>query len=191
MSYLREIVPRVIFIGDSRVGKTSLITRASSDTFTDITVPTVGAGVTQMRIVSDGQDLNFHIWDTAGQEMYRSIVPLYFKMAVCAIVVFAFDDLQSFNSLSSWIEMLQRNTDREVPVVIVGNKTDLDNKIVDVGQAKSWASLKNYPIFFTSAATGENVHKLMEMVAVSYAGNSPQEVTEVVVKDNQTEKNCC
>jgi small GTP-binding protein len=186
-----EMIPRIIFIGDSRVGKTSLITRGSTDTFTDITIPTVGAGVTPMRVFSGGREIHFHIWDTAGQEMYRSIVPLYFKMAVCAIVVFALDDLDSFHSLSSWIDMLQRNTDRDVPVVIVGNKTDLEERAVDVSQAKSWASLKNYPIFFTSAATGENVTKLMETVGLSYAGNCVHESTAIPKTDEQAETSCC
>jgi small GTP-binding protein len=191
MSAPIQIIPRVIFVGDSGVGKTSIITRGSSDIFTGVAVPTVGAGVTPMRILADGHEINFHIWDTAGQELYRSIVPLYFKMAVCAIIVFALDDAKSFNSLSEWIDMLHQSTDHDIPVVIVGNKTDTENRVVDQSQAKSWASLKNYPIFFTSAATGENIQTLIHTVGVTYAGNCLQESTQIVKKDSQGEKTCC
>jgi small GTP-binding protein len=186
-----QIIPRVIFIGDSGVGKTSLIIRGKSDTFTGITTPTVGAGVTPMRRMVDGQELNFHIWDTAGQEIYRSIVPLYFKLAVCAIVVFSLNDVKSFDALPSWIDMLQRNTDRDVPVVIAGNKSDLEDATVDLKQAKSWAESNNYPIFFTSAATGENVRTLFDSVAASYVSTYLLDSCQVIPKVSQGGKKCC
>lgn len=144
-----------------------------------------------MQITADGGEINFHIWDTAGSEIYRSIVPLYFKMAVCAIVVFALDDVKSFNSLPSWIDLLRQSSDHDIPVVIVGNKSDLANRTVDRGQAKSWASQENYPIFFTSAATGENVQTLLRAVGVTYAGSSMQESTQVPDTAVLTEKTCC
>ena len=87
---MNQISPRVIFIGDSGVGKTSLITRGTNDTFNELTSPTIGAGVTPITMTVNGVEVNFQVWDTAGQEIYRSIVPLYFKYAKCAIVVFYF-----------------------------------------------------------------------------------------------------
>ena len=186
-----QIYPRVIFIGDSGVGKTSLIARGATDSFNDMTNPTVGAAVTTMKIVVDGKEQNFHIWDTAGQEIYRSIVPLYFKLAVCAIVVFGFDDIQSFHSLNSWIDMLQSNSEYDVPVVIVGNKYDIEEKVVDVKQVKAWASAKKYQTFFTSAKTGEHVKSLFEYVAEQYVKHSQQESSVVLSHGRESKKKCC
>ena len=188
-----QIYPRVIFIGDSGVGKTSLIIRGTSDNFTDTTSPTVGAGVTPMEIMINGKPTNFHIWDTAGQEIYRSIVPLYFKNAVCAIIVFAFDDTKSFASLNSWLDMLRSNSDHEIPVVIVGNKWDVDKKQVELAEAKAWCAARNFQMFFTSAKTGEQVKNLFTHVAERYVANAikSQILNINEPKRSRKDKKCC
>ncbi|OHT14621.1 GTP-binding protein ypt5 [Tritrichomonas foetus] len=191
MSGMSQIYPRIIFIGDSGVGKTSLIARGATDTFNNMTNPTVGAAVTTMKIMVENTETNFHVWDTAGQEIYRSIVPLYFKLAVCAIVVFAFDDVTSFNSLNSWIDMLQSNSDHDVPVVIVGNKCDLENKTVDIAQVKAWAEAKKYQTFFTSARTGERVKAVFEYVAEMYVSKCKQEAQIELNDSRPRRKKCC
>jgi small GTP-binding protein len=193
MSNRSQIFPRVIFIGDSGVGKTSLIFRGTTDSFSTITAPTVGAGVTPMRILLGDRECRFHIWDTAGQEVYRSIVPLYFKLAVCAILVFSLTDPKSFESLPSWIDMLNRNTDHEVPVIIVGNKVDIEQRAVEQGTVKTWAASKDYPVFFTSAASGENVHTLFTSVAENYIASTLIDPSPLL-KENSSAKRksgCC
>ncbi|OHS99230.1 Ras-related protein Rab-2B [Tritrichomonas foetus] len=188
-----QIFPRVIFIGDSGVGKTSLILRGTNDNFADNTSPTVGAGVTPMSINVEGQETNFHIWDTAGQEIYRSIVPLYFKYAVCAIIVFAFDDQKSFASLNSWLDMLRSNSETEIPVVIVGNKWDIEKKQVEITEAKAWASSRGFQLFFTSAKTGEQVRNMFSFVAERFVANSIKSQVLDVNGDqaNRKRKKCC
>lgn len=187
-----QISARVIFIGDSGVGKSSLIVRGTNNTFSELTSPTVAAGVTQMSMTINGRETNFQIWDTAGQEIYRSIVPLYFKYAVCAILVFSFEDQKSFQSLNAWIDMLHSNADQEVPVVIAGNKWDIEKKVVELAEAKAWASSRNYPLFFTSAKTGENVHQLFHYVTDTYVANSIQRASVTIAgKQAKKEKECC
>ena len=102
----KDVSPRVITVGDSGVGKTSLIHRIKSDTFLEQTVPTIGAGVTPIEVEVDNQKYSFQFWDTAGQEMYRNIIPIYFKGAVVAVLVFSMSDSKSFQNLESWMEQI-------------------------------------------------------------------------------------
>ncbi|KAK8889072.1 hypothetical protein M9Y10_033816 [Tritrichomonas musculus] len=188
---MNQISPRVIFIGDSGVGKTSLITRGTNDTFNELTSPTIGAGVTPITMTVNGVEVNFQVWDTAGQEIYRSIVPLYFKYAKCAIVVFSFEDVKSFQSLNSWLDMLHSNTDHEVPVVIAGNKWDVEKKNVELAEAKTWANSRNYQLFFTSAKTGEQVNQLFQFVAENFVAESKKTATLNLVENKDKKKGCC
>ena len=188
---MNHISPRVIFIGDSGVGKTSLITRGTNDTFNEMTSPTIGAGVTQFTMSVNGADVSFQVWDTAGQEIYRSIVPLYFKYAKCAIVVFSFEDVKSFQSLNSWLDMLHSNTDHEVPVVIAGNKWDVEKKTVELAEAKKWANDRNCQLFFTSAKTGEQVNQLFQFVAENYVSETQKAASLSLVENKDKKKDCC
>ena len=97
---MTEIAPRVITLGNSGVGKTSLIYRMKTGQFLEETAPTIGAGVTQVEVTIKANTYPLQIWDTAGQEMYRNIIPIYFKGAVFAILVFSMDDKKSFDDLN-------------------------------------------------------------------------------------------
>jgi small GTP-binding protein len=163
-------IPRVVFIGDASVGKTSLIYRAKYDTFNDNTSPTVGAGITQVETICNGVQINYQLWDTAGQEIYRSIVPMYFKGICGAILVFSLSDRAAFQHLQSWMEEVCRHADHQIPIVIVGNKTDVPAEPSHVQQAEAtkWSATKNLPILFTSASTGANVKFLLDHVLQSF-----------------------
>lgn len=165
--------PRVILIGDSGVGKTSIIGYAAQNVYPELTRPTIGAAVTALTVHVDNEDVQFHVWDTAGQEIYRSIVPLYFKGAVAAIVVFSIDDAKSFRSLNDWIAQLNAYTPSQVPIVIVANKWDLsdDNQRVDMDRASDWAKTNGYPLYKTSARTGLGIQELLTFIASTYVGD--------------------
>ena len=167
---------RIILIGDSGVGKTSIMGYASQDECSEFTKPTIGVSVTSLKVTVDGEEVQLYLWDTAGQEMYRSIVPLYFKGAALAIAVFSVDNPKSFCSLNDWIAQLNACTQARVPIVIVANKCDLlkdsaENK-VDMDQALEWAHTNGFPIFRTSAKTGFGINDLVTFVAKSYAGTA-------------------
>ena len=167
-----ENTPRVVFVGDSGVGKTSLIHYAKNGTRETHTNPTIGAGITQMSTFYNGETINYQLWDTAGQEIYRNIVPIYFKGAVCAIVVFSLTDPKSFESLESWIEQLQQHAEPNCGIIIVGNKADVENQKVSHDQANKWADERNYNIIFASAYTGENVDLIVDYVCSKYVAKA-------------------
>jgi small GTP-binding protein len=193
----RTTLPRVIFIGDAGVGKTSIIIRITTGSFGSSPSPTVGAGVRWVTItLKDRSSCTFHVWDTAGQEIYRSIVPLYFKGAVVAIVVFALNDAQSFHSLPGWIEMLRLHADHIVPVVVVANKADLDGSAIEIAEAKKWSESNNFPFFVTSAVSGEGIEDLFEFIgAVHVRGAAARDGTTVPKRkhrnDSDEEESCC
>jgi small GTP-binding protein len=162
------LVPRVIFAGDTGVGKTALIYRMKHNSFNPNTLPTLGAGITEMDSTIDGSSLLYQLWDTAGQEIYRNIVPIYFRGAVCAVIVFSIEEPRSFQNIDGWIEQLLNNAEGNVGIVIVGNKIDSERPRVDMAAVENWTSQKNYPLIWTSAVTGQNVDILEDHIVTRY-----------------------
>lgn len=163
---MTEIAPRVITLGDSGVGKTSLIYRMKTGQFLEETSPTIGAGVTQIDVICKDTKYPLQIWDTAGQEMYRNIIPIYFKGAVFAILVFAMNDKNSFDNLNSWLEEIEAHSDANIGIVLVGNKYDSDNKVIDDEAARQFAAAHQLNIFFSSALTGQNISEILNYIAL-------------------------
>jgi Ras-related protein Rab-5C len=163
----RNSAPRVIFIGDSGVGKTSIIHRIRTGAFLGQARPTVGTGVTQFSAKTDMGQKIFQLWDTAGQEVYRKIIPIYFKGADAAILVFSLADPASFDSLDGWVDELHENTDPETTTVVVGNKTDADRTVLEA-DARKWAGARNFPVLFVSAKSGEGIEALKSEIVEQY-----------------------
>ncbi|EAY17947.1 RAS, putative [Trichomonas vaginalis G3] len=108
--------PRVIFVGDSGVGKTSIIHYMKFGSFDSHSLPTVGAGWTSMDCYFENKKIEYQLWDTAGQEIYRSLVPIYFKNAIGAIICFSLTDAISFQSLQSWVDQCLSYTANPVKI---------------------------------------------------------------------------
>lgn len=188
-----EITPRVITLGDSGVGKTTLIHRMKTNEFVQDTTPTIGAGVTSVDVEVRGRKYPLQIWDTAGQEMYRNIIPIYFKGAVFAILVFAMNDLKSFRSLDSWREEIAEHSDPDIGIVLVGTKYDMDDKQVDDDMAKKYADDHQLTLFFASSLTGQNIQVILEYVAVSHSDRKKMDDTgrTVTLADKKKGGKCC
>jgi small GTP-binding protein len=161
---------KVIFLGDTQVGKTALALRATLHTFEENTVTTIGADHLQLTVESNGAQVWFTIWDTAGQEAYRGLVSMYFRSAQCAILVFDLTNRESFDSVDRWIADL-RNSAPDCEVALVGNKVDRegDRQVqFQEGLAKA-ESLKCSFYSETSAATGQGVSDIFERFVTSPA----------------------
>jgi small GTP-binding protein len=159
-------VSRVITVGDSGVGKTTLIHRMKTGEFLEDVVPTVAAGVATIDVDVQGSRYALQIWDTAGQELYRSIIPIYFKGAVLAILCFSAVDDQSFAHLDGWLDELRAHASAEIEVVLVGTKYDCQDKKVEEDRAKAYADQRKLRLFWASARTGQNVPVILEYIAV-------------------------
>jgi small GTP-binding protein len=159
---------KLVVLGDTHVGKTALVSRASTGSFTATERPTVGAQSVDLPFRrADGEVVNLKIWDTAGQEKYRTLVPMYFRGAGAAVVVFDLTERSSFESLEEWVKQL-RQSSKDSELAIVGNKADLDGRVVswEEGQAGATALGANFYLE-TSAVTGQNVMEIFRQFVES------------------------
>jgi small GTP-binding protein len=118
---------KVCIIGDTDVGKTSLSMRYCHGDFPDNTTPTIGASFLQRKVLIDNTEISLQIWDTAGQESFRSMAPMYYRGAKGAICVFDMTNLESFQKVAIWIRDLKNHSDPNVVICIAGNKCDKSN----------------------------------------------------------------
>ncbi len=121
----------VVVIGDERVGKTSIVMRYCKDAFEDVYLPTLCSDMYLKDVVdaANGKVITLQVWDIGGQEQYKVDKEHYLKKARVIIVVFAVDDVMTFMNLESWVHDARRIAGRDVPVILVGNKTDLRGTI--------------------------------------------------------------
>jgi small GTP-binding protein len=123
-----------------------------------------------METIVGSKRIRFQFWDTAGQEIYRNIVPVYFKGISGAILVFSMTDRQSFIDLDDWLQQLLGHADENVGVLVCANKIDGQPWRVEQIEAERWANDHRYKILLTSALTGENVNQMIEFVATTFVG---------------------
>jgi small GTP-binding protein len=186
-------LPRVITVGDSGVGKTALIHRMKTGEFLEQTSATVGAGVTAVEVDIGPQTIGLQIWDTAGQEMYRSVIPIYFKGSIYAVLAFAWDDVNSFQSLDSWMEQIAQHADPDIGIVLVGTKYDKHGAVSE-DDARDFAEKHHLPLFFASSMTGQNVSVILEHVAGECAKRTavePEKEQRLVEKGVKQKQGCC
>jgi small GTP-binding protein len=180
---------KVVLMGASSVGKTSLVIRFSRGTFTAGSESTIGAAFASREVALDGGSVTLHVWDTAGQERYRSLVPRYSQGAAAIIIVFDLTDIETFNSAMDWFAEAKQNHPTGVIWFLVGNKADMPIT-VDVEKVKDFASSEGLNYVETSAKTGQNVNELFIQVAKLLPQFPASDGVDV---DDQTEKknNCC
>ena len=153
---------KFIIVGDSSVGKSNLLMKFAYNKFTDDYQATVGVEFAAKNIKIEQEIFRVQVWDTAGQENFRSITRAYYKNSVCAILVYDISNRESFEHISNWIEDCLAQSPKTVFMVLVGNKSDLDNRQVTYEEGKEMAEKSNLMFFETSAKTGDNVDKIFE-----------------------------
>jgi small GTP-binding protein len=157
---------KLVILGDSAVGKTSIISSFTGENRCHKTyTPTVGTAFCPAEITVDGTRRAFDIWDTAGQELYRSLIPQYVRGADGALLIFDLTRRSSFESLTQWYEFLSNGCD-DACVVVFGNKTDLEgNRAVSNDEADRFCEEQDWEYIEGSAKDGTNVQLLFETVA--------------------------
>jgi small GTP-binding protein len=156
---------RVVLIGDASVGKTSLLNQLVSRQFDLRETATIAANYQIYVEEVDGIKIELQIWDTAGQEKFRSLGPIYYRNASAAIVVYDVTNRQSFDNIADWISAFVDVAGIRPIIAIVGNKSDITEKAVAVHEAREWASSKGYCTYQTSAKTNEGVKELFQGLA--------------------------
>ena len=160
MGDLRRTVLPLMLLGDGQVGKTSLILKLTGNTFNDSQLTTVGKESYIHQVKLHGYDLKMKIWDTAGQERFKSMSVQVIKNSDAVILVYAINDKNTFNALDTWISKLNDTMDiSKKPIIIVGNKSDLNEREVSYEEGKKYAESKGYNFYETSAKSGEHVEE--------------------------------
>jgi small GTP-binding protein len=184
---------RIVTIGEPSVGKTSIVNRVT-DKFNELEEPTVGAAWQLITQTKDGKTIELQIWDTAGQEKFRALGPLYYRDAQVAIVVYDITNRPSFEMLEPWIEGFTSVAGSDSDIVVVGNKTDLESeRDVTQKEGRDWAVDRGLRFFETSAKTGANVKELFEalgdIVSQKISRGVRHGSTDIAVQQDQ--QGCC
>jgi len=157
---------KVVLVGAAHTGKTSIANRFVYGEFSPHTIPTIQPAFFQKTINSGGQDLILEIWDTAGQELYRSLSPLFYRDADVGIVVFDLTDASSFGKCKQRVSDLREAGGLDISIVLVGNKLDLPSiRTVPNETITQFSTSINVEAVETSAKTGENIHLLFASLA--------------------------
>lgn len=160
---------RVVLIGDSSVGKTSILNQLVLHSFNKTEPSTVGANYQLYSYKSEDDKLDIQIWDTAGQERFRSLGPIYFRKAAGAVAVFDLTSKNSFVNLQDWIDSFTDVAGTDTVISIAANKCDLSNPEITFSVAEQWAKSHGYFIQPTSALSGEGIQKLFQTIAIELA----------------------
>ena len=161
-----EFAFKVVILGDSGVGKTSLVKYEIQNSFIINNDSTIIFEHSFKNFSIMGKNVRLQIWDTCGKEMYRSSVQNFYRSALCIFVVFSLESLDSFNKVNQWIEEIKENNSEEYILVLVGNKSDLTPpRKVEKDIIEEYCKnngIVNY--FEVSSKNGENVHELFKTV---------------------------
>ena len=149
---------KILLVGNSSVGKSSLFLRFVDDVWNDVFVPTIGVDFKIKTLKINEQNVKLQIWDTAGQERFRTIISSYYKGAQGILLVFDLTEKESFESLNNWLIEIEKNANKNVVKILIGNKCDLEDKrVISYSQAKDFADSNGLNYVETSAKTNNNV----------------------------------
>jgi small GTP-binding protein len=159
---------RVVTIGETTVGKTSIISQLTDHTFNAKMACTVGANFQPYSQKVGDRTITLQIWDTAGQERFRALSPIYYRGAHAAVAVFSFDNRDSLESLQEQISLFLEVA-KDALIFVVGNKVDIDAPTFSKSDAETFATEKKWQLFFTSAKTGEGIENLFDVICQEVA----------------------
>ena len=183
-----DISFKIIVIGDSSVGKSCLTTQAVRNNFEEFYTATIGFEFLTFNIRINNNVLKLQIWDTCGQEVYKSLITNFYRNSSLALIIYAINNMDSFKHAENWLNELKAQANPNVKVFLVGNKSDLENeRVVSREDGEKFKEEKNLDKFIeTSAKTGENARNvLLEAAKLLYKGYLKAKHNLGDMKDNQ------
>lgn len=156
MSY--DDLVKVLIIGDSSVGKSSLLGRYADNKFVHNNNPTIGMDFKVKMLEHNGRRVKLQIWDSAGQERFQTITQQYYRNTQGIMLVYDVTSDASFNNVSQWVAQIRSQGAEKADTMLLGNKSDkINEKVIDADQGKALADEYQMPFFETSASLGDNV----------------------------------
>ena len=170
---------KIIVIGDSGVGKSCLTMKATKNIFENFYSPTIGFEFYTFNIKIKEKLIRLQIWDTCGQEVYRSLINSFYRNSSLAILLYSITSIKSFKNLELWLNDLKVNSNPDIKIFLIGNKKDLEEKReVPIDKAKKFYEEHDIEIFMESSAkTGFNAQKIfIEAAKILYQENKRLEL---------------
>jgi len=183
---------KIVFLGDMSVGKTCIISQFMYGTFDATHQPTIGIDFLSKTIYLDDQTVRLQLWDTAGQDRFRALIPSYIRDASAAVVVFDITSRQSFLSVDKWVEDVRVERGTQVAIVLAGNKRDqAEKRVISAEEGDKKAAALNAKYLEVSARDGTNIQQLFLSLAQELPGMKDVQLarnSEDTVKLGQTRK---
>ena len=187
---------KVITLGNSEVGKSSFIIKYIDNSFTLYYTATLGIDFKQKKIkLKDGRDVRLRIFDTAGQERYKSVSASFIKKADGVILIYDIGDLESFEAVENWIKSIREIGKDNLPIILVGNKCDLsdDKRMISLKEGQDKADEFNIPFYETSCKEGINIKEVFEKLVDDIMEKGSKNINreyKILNKGKKKEK-CC
>ena len=177
---------KILLLGESFVGKTSLILKYINDTFSEAQISTIGVEYKEKVIMLNNRKITLQIWDTSGQERYRSLTQNFYRGADGVLFVFDVANKNSFDNIKIWLnepQIVELHSEK----ILIGNKIDLvEQRVISKEKMENLGEKINLKTFETSAKTGENVEKIFIGITELILGNkSEEQLKELYSKENQ------
>eukprot|EP00743_Colponemidia_sp_Colp-15_P005518 GILK01005935.1.p1 GENE.GILK01005935.1~~GILK01005935.1.p1 ORF type:complete len:228 (+),score=30.05 GILK01005935.1:59-685(+) len=189
---------KLLLLGDSGVGKSSLMMRFSDNQFFPNLMGTAGVDFKMKKIDLDGKVVKLQIWDTAGQERFHTITKAYYRGAMGIVLVYDVNDRKTFDNLDYWMDNIQKHGNETVEKILVGNKIDLPNRVVESAEGETLAQKHGVPYIETSAKSAARVDDAFIAIARAVMKrqitNPPTEGAEQRIQlghDTHKKSKCC
>ena len=197
-----DLLFKLILIGDSCVGKSNILLKYLKNQFNENSKTTIGVEFGTKNIIINNKRIKIQIWDTAGQERYRSITSAYYKGAKGALIVYDITRKNTFDNIDKWITDLKLNGDKNICIIILGNKSDLiDKREINKNDGIKKAEMYKTAFLETSALNGDNISKafdeLIEQIVINnkniFQDDNENEIDKGVNLNDEKNNNqkCC
>ena len=190
----KEVLYKILLLGDSSVGKTCFLMRYTDNTFQDIHMSTIGLDYKLKNVqLDDGKMIKIQVWDTAGQDRFRSITKNYYKGAHGIVLIYDITEKKSFANVKNWMDQIKEEVSDRVTIILVGNKIDdEEHRAVTKEQGESMAKEFNVMFFECSAKTGENIDSTFNDLVKKIVENfSKGTESGQKLKNKKKGKGCC
>jgi small GTP-binding protein len=182
-----QIVLKLLLLGDSSVGKTSILLQYIGNKFYESNISTTGVDYMEKIIDYNKFKIRLQIWDTSGEEKFRAITKNFYRNADGLLVVFDLTKKESYDHIRSWINEAKENNDK-LKTILIGNKLDLkDERIVAIDVAKQFAEKNNLKYIETSAKDGTNINESFQaIIDLLFDGKSSEEILHEFTKQDSS-----
>ena len=191
----KELLYKILLLGDSSLGKTCFLMRYTDNTYQEIHMSTIGIDNKFKDVeLEDGKKVKIQIWDTAGQDRFRSITRNYYKGANGIVLIFDVTNKKSYENVKNWVKQIKEEVSSRVTIILVANKIDdVNHRIVTKEEGEKIANECGLMFFECSAKTGENIeHAFNELVKKTVENYSKVgQGGEKLKKKKNSKKGCC